>query len=114
VAFHSLEDRIVKRFMVAAAGRDPGPSRHDPRGLQDRPAPDFHLLTQRTLRPSDAELGANPRARSARLRAIERIGAGTGEFVSAGAGDFVISGAGELINDGAGQANGTGAEEVKQ
>ena len=114
VAFHSLEDRIVKRFMVAAAGRDPGPSRHDPRGLQDRPAPDFHLLTQRTLRPSDAELGANPRARSARLRAIERIGAGTGEFVSAGAGDFVSSGAGELINDGAGQANGTGAEEVKQ
>jgi 16S rRNA (cytosine1402-N4)-methyltransferase len=85
VAFHSLEDRIVKRFMVAAAGRDAAPSRHDPRGLQARPAPDFRLLTQRTLRPGDAELGANPRARSARLRALERIGAGAIEGIGEGA-----------------------------
>jgi 16S rRNA (cytosine1402-N4)-methyltransferase len=73
VAFHSLEDRIVKRFMLAAAGRDAAPSRHDPRGLRARPAPGFRLLTQRALRPGDAELAVNPRARSARLRAIERV-----------------------------------------
>jgi 16S rRNA (cytosine1402-N4)-methyltransferase len=73
VAFHSLEDRIVKRFMVAAAGRDAAPSRHDPRGLRARPAPGFRLLTQRPMRPGAAELAANPRARSARLRAIARM-----------------------------------------
>jgi 16S rRNA (cytosine1402-N4)-methyltransferase len=73
VAFHSLEDRIVKRFMVAAAGRDAAPSRHDPRGLRARPAPGFRLLTQRPLRPGAAELAVNPRARSARLRAIARV-----------------------------------------
>ena len=38
VAFHSLEDRIVKRFMTDAAGRAPSPSRHDPRGLLTRVA----------------------------------------------------------------------------
>ena len=73
VAFHSLEDRIVKRFMTLAAGRAGSPSRHDPRGLRARPAPGFRLLTQRPMRPGAAELAANPRARSARLRAIARV-----------------------------------------
>ena len=73
VAFHSLEDRIVKRFMVEAAGRAAAPSRHDPRGLQGRPAPSFRLLTPRALRPGTAEVATNARARSARLRAIERL-----------------------------------------
>ena len=72
VAFHSLEDRIVKRFMGDAAGRAPAPSRHDPRGLAARPIPGFRLLTARPLRPSATETAANPRARSARLRALER------------------------------------------
>jgi 16S rRNA (cytosine1402-N4)-methyltransferase len=72
VAFHSLEDRIVKRFMTQATGRMPSPSRHDPRGLADRTAPKFRPLTARPLRPGAAETGSNPRARSARLRAIER------------------------------------------
>jgi 16S rRNA (cytosine1402-N4)-methyltransferase len=71
ISFHSLEDRIVKRFMVDAAGRAPSPSRHDPRGLATRPAPRFRLLTTRPLRPSAGETNANPRARSARLRALE-------------------------------------------
>jgi 16S rRNA (cytosine1402-N4)-methyltransferase len=73
VAFHSLEDRLVKRFMGDAAGRAPAPSRHDPRGLRTRTPPRFRLVTPRPLRPGAAELAVNPRARSARLRALERI-----------------------------------------
>jgi 16S rRNA (cytosine1402-N4)-methyltransferase len=74
VSFHSLEDRLVKRFMIEAAGRTPAPSRHDPRSLAARPpSAGFRLLTARPLRPSAAEIARNPRARSARLRAIERI-----------------------------------------
>jgi 16S rRNA (cytosine1402-N4)-methyltransferase len=73
VAFHSLEDRIVKRFMGEVTGRAPGPSRHDPRGLALRPAAGFRLLTSKALRPSAAETSVNPRARSARLRALERL-----------------------------------------
>ena len=74
VAFHSLEDRLVKRFMQDAAGRVPSPSRHDPRGLVARPEPDFVLLTAKAQRPAVAETQANPRARSARLRALARRG----------------------------------------
>ncbi len=72
VAFHSLEDRLVKTFMAAAAGRAGAPSRHDPAGLLARATPAFRLLTHRALRPGEAELRANPRARSARLRAMLR------------------------------------------
>jgi 16S rRNA (cytosine1402-N4)-methyltransferase len=73
VSFHSLEDRIVKRFFADAAGRAPSPSRHDPRGLAAAPVPRFKLLTARAVRPRDSEIAANPRARSARLRAIQRL-----------------------------------------
>jgi 16S rRNA (cytosine1402-N4)-methyltransferase len=73
VAFHSLEDRLVKRFMTAVSGRAPSPSRHNPGGLAPRAAPAFRLLTPRALRPQDGEMAANRRARSARLRAIERV-----------------------------------------
>jgi len=76
VSFHSLEDRIVKRFMTDVAGRAPSPSRHDPRGLTVRSAPRFRLLTARPLRPGAGETRANPRARSARLRALECLTAG--------------------------------------
>ncbi|MCE2922939.1 MAG: 16S rRNA (cytosine(1402)-N(4))-methyltransferase RsmH [Roseomonas sp.] len=72
VAFHSLEDRIVKQAMAAASGRG-GASRHDPAALSGRAKPAFHLLTPRAMRPQDAECSANPRARSARLRGIERL-----------------------------------------
>ena len=73
VCFHSLEDRIIKRFMNEASGRTPAPSRHDPSGLMARKAPAFRLLTPKALRPTEAETAANPRARSARLRALERL-----------------------------------------
>jgi 16S rRNA (cytosine1402-N4)-methyltransferase len=73
VSFHSLEDRIVKRFMIEAAGRAPAPSRHDPRGLMRRDAAGYRLLTARALRPRAQEIDANPRSRSARLRALQRL-----------------------------------------
>ncbi len=73
VSFHSLEDRIVKRFMVEAAGRASAPSRHDPRSLLPAGASQFRLLTRRAVRPGAAETKSNPRARSARLRALERL-----------------------------------------
>jgi 16S rRNA (cytosine1402-N4)-methyltransferase len=73
VAFHSLEDRIVKRVMTMAAGRTGSPSRHDPAGLLLRDAPRFRLVTTRALRPGTRETTQNRRARSARLRALERL-----------------------------------------
>jgi 16S rRNA (cytosine1402-N4)-methyltransferase len=77
VSFHSLEDRLVKRFMQDAAGLTPAPSRHDPRGLAPSARAGFRLLTRRATRPSEAEVATNPRARSARLRALARLSATT-------------------------------------
>ena len=73
VAFHSLEDRLVKRFMIEATGRTPGPSRYDPAGLLARQDTDFRLLATGAAKPGDTETTANPRARSARLRAMQRL-----------------------------------------
>ena len=73
VSFHSLEDRIVKRFMAGATGRAGSASRHDPAALTAAEKPRFRLLTPRAVRPTDAETRSNPRARSARLRAMQRI-----------------------------------------
>jgi 16S rRNA (cytosine1402-N4)-methyltransferase len=72
VSFHSLEDRIVKNFMVER-GKSGGGSRHLPELSQA--APSFVILTKRPLTPGDAEISANPRARSAKLRAAERTDA---------------------------------------
>ena len=69
VAFHSLEDRIVKTFL-ADRGRRAGGSRHQPEAT--RPPPSFRILTGRPVTPDAAEIAANPRARSAKLRAAER------------------------------------------
>ena len=69
VSFHSLEDRIVKNFLVERA-RAGGGSRHLPEVAQA--APSFAILTKRPLTPDDDEISANPRARSAKLRAAER------------------------------------------
>jgi 16S rRNA (cytosine1402-N4)-methyltransferase len=70
VAFHSLEDREVKSFLRARAGGEGRGSRHLPE--RDTHAPSFTLLSRRAIKPSEAECAANPRARSARLRAAER------------------------------------------
>ena len=71
VTFHSLEDRIVKRFFAERTGRMPSGSRHLPGGLgpeSSRDAPRFRFVNPRPLSPSEDELAVNPRARSARLR----------------------------------------------
>lgn len=75
VSFHSLEDRLVKRFMQEAAGQTPAPSRHQPAGLLPRAAPRFRLLARGAAKPTEQEVRANPRARSARLRALARLDA---------------------------------------
>jgi len=69
VAFHSLEDRIVKTFLNERS-RSGGGSRHQP--AITGPAPTIRILTRRPIIPDDAEIAANPRARSAKLRAAER------------------------------------------
>ncbi|MGE0744356.1 MAG: 16S rRNA (cytosine(1402)-N(4))-methyltransferase RsmH [Rhodospirillales bacterium] len=79
VSFHSLEDRRVKRFLRDRSARRPRPSRHAPDAGAAGPAPTFAPLSQRAVRPSDAEVAANPRARSARLRAAERTAAPAGD-----------------------------------
>jgi len=72
VTFHSLEDRIAKRFFAIRSAPPPRPSRHQPEGRGDIFAPSFRLLNRRPIEPSKAEIRRNPRARSARLRAAER------------------------------------------
>jgi 16S rRNA (cytosine1402-N4)-methyltransferase len=75
VSFHSLEDRTVKQFLQARAGATPAGSRHLPPVTRASPAPSFRLLFRGGRGPSEGETRANPRARSARLRAAERTNA---------------------------------------
>src|SRR5580698_9095269 len=72
VAFHSLEDRIVKTFLTERS-RAPAGSRHRPEVAAE--AATFHVLTRRPQTPDEVEIAANPRARSAKLRAAERTDA---------------------------------------
>ena len=75
VSFHSLEDRKVKDFLRRRGGVQAKPSRHMPEADTTRSRPSFRLLGRGVTRPSAAEVAANPRARSARLRAAERTAA---------------------------------------
>ena len=73
VTFHSLEDRIVKRFFRERSGGSPAGSRHRP-ALKDPNEPTFERVAK-PVSPTDRELAANPRARSARLRSAIRTSA---------------------------------------
>jgi 16S rRNA (cytosine1402-N4)-methyltransferase len=86
LSYHSLEDRIVKQALADAAGRpvEASPfrgSRHEPPGPPDRLPVEgpgaglatVEVLTRRPERPSQAEVAANPRAESAKLRAAEKL-----------------------------------------
>ncbi|MCB1370447.1 MAG: 16S rRNA (cytosine(1402)-N(4))-methyltransferase RsmH, partial [Rhodobacteraceae bacterium] len=71
VTFHSLEDRIVKRFLQARSGAAPRASRHAPETADA--VPRFALSPRKAVLPSEAEVLANPRARSAKLRMARRL-----------------------------------------
>ncbi|MFN3862971.1 MAG: 16S rRNA (cytosine(1402)-N(4))-methyltransferase RsmH [Erythrobacter sp.] len=73
VSFHSLEDRIVKHFLKAASGAGRAVSRHLPGEILG-PAPTFSRVSK-AIRPSEAEIARNPRARSSTLRHAIRTGA---------------------------------------
>ncbi|MGZ8349738.1 MAG: 16S rRNA (cytosine(1402)-N(4))-methyltransferase RsmH [Allosphingosinicella sp.] len=74
VTFHSLEDRIVKRFLRERSGALPARSRHLPDFGSAGPAPTFEAVAK-PVRAAEAETAANPRARSATLRAARRTAA---------------------------------------
>ena len=76
LAYHSLEDRIVKQALAAGAGRPAGTGEVPHRLPVDPPAASaatVAVLTRRPERPSEAEVAANPRAESAKLRAAEKL-----------------------------------------
>jgi 16S rRNA (cytosine1402-N4)-methyltransferase len=74
VTFHSLEDRVVKRFLKERSGDVPSGSRHLPERAEAAPRPSFHAVA-RPVRAGEAEVTANPRARSATLRVARRTSA---------------------------------------
>ncbi|MDO9243403.1 MAG: 16S rRNA (cytosine(1402)-N(4))-methyltransferase, partial [Rhodocyclaceae bacterium] len=76
ICFHSLEDRIVKRFLRDAA-RPPEPPKGLPVRAADLPTPVMRLVGK-PIRAGAAEVSANPRARSAVLRVAEKIGPDAG------------------------------------
>jgi len=81
VSFHSLEDRLVKRFFKAASGAGKAVSRHLP-GEVPGPAPTFTKVSK-AIRASDAEIARNPRARSSILRHAVRTSAPAQERMEA-------------------------------
>lgn len=90
VTFHSLEDRIVKRFFASRAAPPQKGSRHLPDQESKEFSPSFQLLNRRPIEPSEDEVRSNPRARSARLRAGRRTAAPAHENDFAGLGVPVL------------------------
>lgn len=73
VSFHSLEDRIVKRFFQFGSGNEGRANRYAPASVEQ--APRFEMITRRAVAPDDEEMAENPRARSAKLRIARRTDA---------------------------------------
>ncbi len=73
VTFHSLEDRVVKRYLQIAAGQEGQSNRYAP--VTTAEAPRFELLSKKAIGPDEAELAENPRSRSAKLRIARRTAA---------------------------------------
>ncbi|MCP4393735.1 MAG: 16S rRNA (cytosine(1402)-N(4))-methyltransferase RsmH [Alphaproteobacteria bacterium] len=76
VTFHSLEDRIVKRYFRKISGNEPKPSRHSPEAKMENFAeseqPSFKLNVRRALCAGEEEIKVNPRSRSAKLRCVKK------------------------------------------
>lgn len=85
VSFHSLEDRMVKRFLSERSGRVSRGSRHLP-GANSAPPASFESASKRAVTPSKAEISRNPRARSAKLRSAIRTSAPVIPFDAIGSG----------------------------
>ena len=77
VTFHSLEDRIVKRFFQLRSGGESNANRYAPARIEDTPR--FTLITKRAVAPDAQELAENPRSRSAKLRIGRRTDAPAGQ-----------------------------------
>ncbi|WP_095588892.1 16S rRNA (cytosine(1402)-N(4))-methyltransferase RsmH [Actibacterium ureilyticum] len=84
VTFHSIEDRIVKRFLQARSGGAGRANRYAPETQQA--APQFTLKSRKAIGPDDRELAENPRSRSAKLRVAVRTDAPAGPMDRAGLG----------------------------
>ncbi len=78
VTFHSIEDRMVKRFLQSRAGKTGRANRYAPETQQDQPQ--FTLKTRKAVGPDERELAENPRARSAKLRVAVRTDAPAGDI----------------------------------
>jgi 16S rRNA (cytosine1402-N4)-methyltransferase len=89
VTFHSLEDRVVKRFLQLRSGEEPQANRYAPANLTE--APRFIPVTRRAVAPDEAELAENPRARSAKLRVALRTDAPAGPVDPAALGVPMLS-----------------------
>ncbi len=74
ISYHSLEDRIVKRRLVSASS---SPDDTSLPVVTPVAAPDFRLLFRKPMTPAEEEITENPRARSAKLRAVERLRRGS-------------------------------------
>ena len=81
VSFHSVEDRMVKRFMQTRAGQTGRANRYQPEVEAEAPA--FEIVNRKAIGPDEDELAANPRARSAKLRVARRTDAPAGDINAA-------------------------------
>ena len=78
VSFHSVEDRMVKRFFQARGGQSGRANRYAPEIEVETPA--FQIVTRKAVGPDDDELAVNPRSRSAKLRVARRTDAPAGDI----------------------------------
>ncbi len=73
VSFHSLEDKIVKDQFNLLCGKRENGSRYHPSIMEEDEVVNFAFINKKVITPTQEEINLNPRSRSARLRAIERI-----------------------------------------
>ena len=73
VSFHSLEDRIVKRFFKLKSSKKINSYRHAPPKNNENSKIELKIITKKVVRPSESEIKVNPRARSAKLRVAEKL-----------------------------------------
>ena len=90
VTFHSVEDRMVKRFFQTRSGGGGNANRYAP--VVEREAPAFEIINRKAIGPDEEELAENPRSRSAKLRVARRTDAPAGEVSRADLGMPMLKG----------------------